>query len=74
LAESETITIRVPKGTKTFVKRERIKLSIEVRGLIAAKRNSLALLKEYAKIEKRAKRRVVSGNSAEMIREDRDLR
>jgi hypothetical protein len=68
------ITIRVPKGTKAFVKRERIKLSVEVRELISAKRNAATLLKEYSGIEKRARRRKVSGDSAAMIREDRDSR
>lgn len=68
------ITIRMPKGTKAFVKRERIKLGVEFRELINAKRNAAALLKEYAGIERRAKRRKVSGDSAEIIREDRESR
>lgn len=68
------VTIRVPKGTKAFAKREKIKLGVEFRKLINAKRNAVALLKEYAAIEKRAKRRKVSEDSAQMIREDRDSR
>jgi hypothetical protein len=68
------ITIRVPKGTKAFVKRERIKVGVEFRQLINARRNAVALLKEYAEIEKRARRREVSGESAKMVREDRDSR
>ncbi len=68
------ISIRVPKGTKAFVKRERIKLSLEFRELINAKRNVISLLDEYTEIEKRAKRRKVSGDSTTMIREDRDSR
>jgi hypothetical protein len=68
------ISIRVPKGTKAFIKRERIKLSLEFRELINAKRNVISLLNEYTEIEKRAKRRKVSGDSTKMIREDRDSR
>jgi hypothetical protein len=74
LANSEVITIRVPKGTKAFIKKEKIKPSTEFRELINAKRNMVVLLKEYAKIEARAKKRKVSGDSTEMIREDRDSR
>lgn len=68
------ITVRVPKGTKAFVRREGIKLSVEVRSLINSKRNAVLLLKEYAEIEKRAKKRKVSGDSAKLVREDRDSR
>jgi len=68
------ITVRVPKGTKAFVKREKIKLGVEFRELISAKRNAVTLLKEYAAIERRAKGRKVSGESAAMVREDRDSR
>ena len=68
------VTVRVPKGTKAFAKREKIKLGVEFRELISAKKNAVTLLKEYAAIERRAKKRKVSGDSAEMIREDRDSR
>ncbi len=68
------ITIRVPKGTKAFVKKEKIKLGVEFRELISSKRNAVILLKEYAAIERRAKGRKVSGDSTQMIREDRDYR
>jgi len=74
MTDSEMITIRVPKGTKAFVKREKIRLAVEVRHLINARKNTSLLLKEYAAIERRAKKRKVSGNSAAMIREDRDSR
>ena len=68
------VTIRVPKGTKAFAKREKIKLGIEFREFISARRRAVSLLKEYAAIEQRAKRRKVSGDSTQMIREDRDYR
>ena len=74
MEESEMITVRVPKGTKAFIKREKIKLGVEFRELISAKKNAVTLLKEYAEIEKRARRRKVSGESAKMVREDRDSR
>jgi len=66
--------MRVPKGTKAFAKRERIKLAVEFREFINTKRNAVTLMKEYEEIEKRAKGRKVSGDSAAMVREDRDSR
>ncbi len=70
----EVITIRVPKGTRAFVRRQKIKLGVEVRELIKAKMRTAALLKEFSEIERRARTRKVHGDSTAMIRADRDSR
>ena len=70
----EVVTVRVPKGTKVLLKRNRINVSRDFRNFINAKINAAKLIGEYKAIEKRAKKRIVSGESAQMIREDRDSR
>ncbi len=72
--DSEVITIRVPKGTKAALKRGKIKLSKDIREFISVRVNAARLLREYDSIEMRARKRKVSGDSAAMIREDRDSR
>lgn len=68
------VTIRVPKGTKAFAKKEGIKLSAEFREFINARRRVASLLKEYTVIEHRARNRKVATDSTQMVREDRDSR
>jgi hypothetical protein len=71
---SEVITIRVPRGTKAVLKKNKIRLSKDIREFINARVNAAKFLKEYRAIEARARKRKVSGDSAAMIREDRDSR
>lgn len=72
--KTEMLTVRVSKGTKAKIKKAKIHISEEVRNLIESKINAITLLENYKEIEKRAKKRKVSGNSNILIRIDRDSR
>ncbi|MCL5090124.1 MAG: antitoxin [Candidatus Marsarchaeota archaeon] len=72
--DTTVITIRVPKKVKIAMEKAKINVSVEVRNYLEAKTRSIELYGMLPEIFKRAKRRKVSGNSAAMIREDRDSR
>ncbi len=73
-SRSEVITVRVPYGTKARLKKAKVKLSVDIRSFIETRLNAAILLEEYVAIEARARKRKVSGDSAVMIRADRDSR
>ncbi|MGC8537840.1 MAG: antitoxin [Candidatus Micrarchaeia archaeon] len=72
--DTTVITIRVPKRVKLAMERAKVNVSTEVRNYLEAKARSIELYTMLPEIFKRARRRRVSGDSAAMIRKDRDSR
>ena len=72
--DTTVITIRVPKKVKLTMEKAKINVSVEVRNYLEAKTRSIELYALLPGIFKRAKKRKALGNSAAMIREDRDSR
>ena len=71
---SEVITVRVPKGTKSAMKRAKINLSEDIRNYLEARVRSLELHRLLPELYKRAAKRRVNLDSTAIIRHYRDIR
>ncbi len=74
MAESEIITIRVPKGTKAAMRKMHINWSEDIREHIEDRVRALKLLDILKEIQKRQNRIRIDGDSTEIIRHYRDIR
>jgi hypothetical protein len=74
MAESEVITIRVPKGTKEAMRRIHINWSESLREHIEDRERAAKLLDLLKDFQKPSKRIRVTGDSTEIIRHYRDER
>ena len=74
MEQTEIITIRVPKGTKSLMKKVKINISSNYRAYLNASIKSAKLNKLLKKIHKDAAKIKVNGDSTRLIREDRDSR
>ncbi len=66
-----TVTVRIPKELKERMRRINVNWSEEVRAFLERRVAQLEALQMLDEIEKRAVKRKVKGDSAELIREDR---
>ncbi len=71
---SEVITVRVPRGTKSAMKRAKINLSEDIRNYLEARLMSFELYGLLPGIYRRASKRRVNLDSADVIRYYRDAR
>jgi hypothetical protein len=74
MAESEVITIRVPKGTKAAMRKMHINWSDSLRGHIEDRVHAAKLLDLLKDLQKHSKRIRVTGDSTKIIRHYRDVR
>jgi hypothetical protein len=74
MAESEVITIRVPKGTKARMRRIHVNWSEDIREHIEDRVRASKLLSLLTELQKSSKRIRIHGDSAEIIRHYRDMR
>lgn len=71
---SDVVVVRVPKELKERMKRAEINWSEEIRGFIEKRLRSYELQQSLREIRKKARKRKVSVDSTELIREDRERR
>lgn len=68
---SSTITVRVPRELKERMRRFRVEWSGEIRRFIESRVRQLELVEVVESVRVRAEGRRVSGDSVDLIREDR---
>jgi len=71
---SDVVVVRVPKELKERMKRAEINWSEEIRSFIEKRLRSYELQQSLREIRKKARKRKVSVDSTELIREDRERR
>ncbi len=74
MAESEVITIRVPKGTKATMKKIHVNWSKDIREHIEDRVRATKLLDLLNELQKSSKRIRIRGDSTDIIRHYRDIR
>ena len=74
MPDSEVITIRVPKGTKSAMRKMHINWSEEIREHIEDRVRAAKLLDILKTLKANSKKVKISGDSAEIIRRYRDAR
>ena len=71
---SDVVVVRVPKELKERMKRAEINWSEEIRSFIEKRLRNYELQQSLREIRKKARKRKVSVDSTELIREDRERR